>query len=167
MKDKAFQISSEEFIENPNYLQNYYLVKEIFDLHVSSFGGNKYIKKTKENIELIIMKAEKGDTQASLQLGYMFYYGFYGQPINFEKAFEYFYQAMLRGDSTGEAFVGYMYYQGIGVEKNLKKAHEIFKGGEAKKNFKCYNGLGLMYLRGDYLEKDLTKAYKLFKGTLN
>lgn len=164
MKDKAFQISSEEFVENPNFLQNYYLVKETFDLHVSSFGGNKYVKKNKENIDLIKMKADKGDAQASLQLGYMYFYGFYGQPIDFEKAFHYFYMSMLKGDSTGEAFVGYMYYQGIGVDKNLKKAYEIFRGGEFKKNFKCFNGLGLMYLRGDYLEKNLTRAYKLFKG---
>jgi TPR repeat protein len=166
MKDKAFAVSSEEFVESPNFLQNYFLVKEIFDMHLSSFGGKKYTKKSQENIEMILKKSEKGDQQASLQLGYMYYYGFYGQKIDFSKAFSYFYQAMLRGDSTGEAFVGYMYYQGIGIEKNLKKAFQIFQTGVVKKNYKCYNGLGLMHLRGDHLAKNLTEAYRLFKGRL-
>ena len=131
---------------------------------MSSFAGSKYVKKTKESIDLILMKAERGEAQASLNLGYMYYYGFYGQTINYEKSFSYFYEAMLRGDLIAESFVGYMYYQGVGIKKDLKKAYEVFKSGETKKNFKCYNGLGLMYLRGDFVEKNLQKAYKLFKG---
>ena len=167
MKDKAFAISSEEFVESPNFIQNYFLVKEIFDMHLSSFGGKKYTKKSSESIDLILKKTERGDQQASLQLGYMYYYGFYGQKIDFSKASEYFYQAMLRGDATGEAFVGYMYYQGIGISKDLNKAFEIFRGGVLKKNYKCYNGLGLMHLRGDHLKKNLTEAYRLFKGSIS
>ncbi len=164
MKDKAYNVATEEMVENPSFLQNFFLDKEIFDLHLSSFAGNKYVRKNSENIELIKMKAERGEAQASLHLGYMYYYGFYGQPVNFEKAFSYFYEAKMRGDASGEAFVGYMFYQGIGVQKDFKKAYETFKSGESKKNYKCFNGLGLMYLRGDHVEKDFQRAYKLFKG---
>jgi len=163
MKDKAYKIPSEEFVENPSYLQNFFLDKEIFDLHISSFAGNKHGKRSKENLELIKIRADRGDTQSILHMAYMYFYGFYGTPVDSTLAFSYFYQAMLKGDSIGEAFVGYMYYQGRGVDKSLAKAFEVFKNGEAKKNYKCMNGLGLMYLRGDYVEKDLARAYKLFK----
>ena len=165
MKDAAFNISTEEFLETPSFMQNFFLDSEIFDLHLSSYSGNKHAIKSNQSIELIMMKAEKGDPQSSLHLAYMNFYGFYGQPINHTRAFSYFYEAKLRGDLIGEAFVGYMYYQGIGIEKNLSKAYEIFRTGETKKNFRCYNGLGLMYLRGDHVEKDLSQAYSLFKGS--
>lgn len=84
--------------------------------------------------------------------------------MNKTLAFQYFYEAKLKGDVNGEAFVGYMYYQGLGVAQSLQKAYETFKAGESRKNYKCNNGLGLMYLKGDYVEMNIPMAYKLFKS---
>lgn len=163
MKDAAFRIASEEAFENPKILQTFFLDKEIFDLHISSFGGSKRLKKSKDQVLLLKMKADKGDAQAAVQVGQVYFYGFYGEAVNMTRAFPYFYQAMLKGEETAEAFVGHMYYRGLGVEANPKKAFEIFKDGDFKKNHRCSNGLGLMYLRGDHVAKNLTTAYRLFK----
>jgi hypothetical protein len=84
--------------------------------------------------------------------------------VNKTQAFQYFYEAKLKGDVNGEAFVGYMYYQGIGVGRSLEKAYSTFKAGESRKNYKCNNGLGLMYLKGDHVEQNIPMAYKLFKS---
>ena len=163
MKDAAFEVASDEILENPQILQTFYLDKEIFDLHIGSFGGQKYSSKSKENIEMMEIKAERGEVVSSLHLGYMNFYGFYSQPVNMTKAFSYFYEAKLRGDQTAEAFIGHMYYGGLGVPQNTAKAFEIFKTGDSRMNYRCSNGLGLMYLRGDYVEKNLSMAYRLFK----
>lgn len=166
MKDKSYKVAIDDLFGTPNYLQNIYLDKEIFDLRLSNFAGNKHVKTNKEKHSLIQMKSDNGDAEASLQLAFMHYYGLHGQSVNMSEAFAFFYKAMAQGDPTAESFVGLMYYQGLGVEQNLRKAYDIFLAGEQKKNYNCYNGLGLMYLRGDYVQKDLAQAYKLFKSRL-
>lgn len=71
MKDTAFAIASDDFLENQNFLQNIFLDREMFDLQLSSLGGNKHVSKNSENIELLVMKAQGGDREANLHLGYM------------------------------------------------------------------------------------------------
>lgn len=74
---------------------------------------------------------------------------------------------MILGDKPSLGMLGYMYYYGLGVEKDFKKAKEIFLKGIKKNIATSYNGLGLMHLRGDYVnnnKKDLIRAYELFKS---
>ena len=60
--------------------------------------------------------------------------------------------------------LGHMYYNGLGTQKNIQKAKELYMDGIKVKNLKSLNGLGLMYLRGDIGEKDYIRAYQLFKS---
>ena len=94
-----------------------------------------------------------------LELGNNYYYG-EGVPFDLKLAAEHY-----AASDTDEArcYLGYMYREGIGVEKDLKKAFELFT--EAAPGFAMVEfNLGLMYEKGLYVEKDPQKAAAYFES---
>lgn len=93
----------------------------------------------------------------------------------YKKAFEYYLKSANLEESWACNKVGFCYYQGIGVDRDLKKAFEYFNTGclAPIKNQCCWNKYNLakyFYLEGCYeanVEKDVSKAIDLLEEIEN
>tara|TARA_R110002111_G_scaffold144274_2_gene210429 strand:- start:122 stop:535 length:414 start_codon:yes stop_codon:yes gene_type:complete len=57
--------------------------------------------------------------------------------------------------------LGFMYDKGQYVEKDLKKAFELYSQSASMGNSTAINNLGYMYQHGEYVKKDLKKVFEL------
>lgn len=107
--------------------------------------------------------ADKGDMQAQVVLGQLYYQGGRGVEINHERALHYFLMAAESGNALALAFLGKMYSEGSPmVKQNNHTAMTYFRKAADKGNPVGQCGLGLMYLQGRGVEKDYGNALKFF-----
>ncbi|XP_041352762.1 protein sel-1 homolog 2-like isoform X2 [Gigantopelta aegis] len=107
--------------------------------------------------------ADKGDVQAQVVLGQLYYQGGRGVPVNHEQAHHYFLIAAESGNANALAYLGKMHSEGSPVVKQSNHtAMSYFKFAADKGNPIGQSGLGLMFLHGHGVEKDPTKAFRYF-----
>jgi len=106
--------------------------------------------------------ADKGDVQAQVGLGQLYYQGGRGVDIDYEKAFKYFNLAAEAGNGNGLAYLGKMYLESFHVDKDIDKAYKYFKKSADDGNPIGQAGLGMLYLKGDGVKQDYDKAMKHF-----
>ncbi|KAK3093184.1 hypothetical protein FSP39_012366 [Pinctada imbricata] len=107
--------------------------------------------------------ADKGDVQAQVVLGQLYFQGGRGVIINHERALHYFLMAAESGNANAFAFLGKMYSEGSpAVSQNNQTALTYFKKAADKGNPVGQTGLGMLYLNGKGVDKDLTKAFRQF-----
>ncbi|CAG5129534.1 unnamed protein product, partial [Candidula unifasciata] len=107
--------------------------------------------------------ADKGDQQAQVVLGTLYYQGGKGVQINHEQAYHYFSTAAQAGSGHALGYLGKMHSEGSPVvTQNNHTALEYFKKSADKKNHIGQTGLGMMYLNGLGVEKDTGKAFRYF-----
>lgn len=95
--------------------------------------------------------------------GYRYYSASDGYPLNYKKAYEYFKQSAALGVGDAINYLGCMYLDGKGVEKNIATAIEWFqKGVQAQNHWAMYN-LGRLYNIGQGVAKNEHLALELFK----
>lgn len=95
--------------------------------------------------------------------GYNYYKAVNGYPLNYRKAYEYFRQSAALGYGDAINYLGCMYLDGKGVEKNIATAVEWFKKGiQAQNHWAMYN-LGILYNTGEGVAKNEQLALNLFK----
>lgn len=93
--------------------------------YVTSFRriGNYYLKKDKNKAYDFLEKAvELNDPEGTCFMGY-----YYEQELNYFKAVEYYKRAINLGYKKAYAYIGTLYKNGNGVEKNEEKAIEYWK----------------------------------------
>nr|XP_022904422.1 protein sel-1 homolog 1 isoform X1 [Onthophagus taurus] len=114
-------------------------------------------------IEYYQLLAEKGDIQAQVGLGQLYYQGGRGVELDYKKALHYFGQAANAGNANAMAYLGKIYLDGSDeVEQSNETALKFFKKASELNNPVGLSGLGVMYLYGRGVEKDYVKAYKYF-----
>ncbi|XP_061172653.1 protein sel-1 homolog 1-like isoform X4 [Saccostrea echinata] len=107
--------------------------------------------------------ADKGDVQAQVVLGQLYFQGGRGVGINHERALHYFLMAAESGNANAFAFLGKMYSEGSpAVKQSNETAFNYFKKAADKGNPVGQTGLGMLYMYGRGVEKDFTKALKYF-----
>ncbi|XP_056021102.1 protein sel-1 homolog 1-like isoform X2 [Ostrea edulis] len=107
--------------------------------------------------------ADKGDVQAQVVLGQLYFQGGRGVSINHERALHYFLMAAESGNANAFAFLGKMYSEGSPVVKQSNEtAFSYFKKAADKGNPVGQTGLGMLYMYGKGIEKDFAKALKYF-----
>jgi len=84
---------------------------------------------------------------------------------NLEMAMWWYQKALDAGLNYVNACIGELYYLGEGVDKDCKRAFELFKKVEDQSL--PYYYLGLMYESGDYVQKDLVKAAEYYSKIVN
>lgn len=110
--------------------------------------------------------ADKGDVQAQVVLGQLFYQGGRGVPINHERAHYYFMMAAESANANAFAFLGKMHSEGSPVvQQDNLSALQYFKKAADKGNPVGQCGLGILYLYGKGVEKDYAKAFKYFTAS--
>ncbi len=65
-----------------------------------------------------------------------------------------------RGDASGQYNLGIFYARGIGVPKNMGKAHELFSLAANQGHIDAQNNLALMYIDGESVSQNYVEAYK-------
>ncbi|KAL8572082.1 hypothetical protein ACOMHN_026707 [Nucella lapillus] len=107
--------------------------------------------------------ADKGDTQAQIVLGQLYYQGGRGVAVNHEMAHHYFITAAESGNGNAYAYLGKMHSEGSPfIPQNNLTAFQNFKKAADKNNPIGQAGLGMMYLHGKGVERDLSKAFRYF-----
>lgn len=140
-------------------------VNALFYLGSCYRDGNRVEQDFKKSFELTLASAEKGHRDAENNTGCNYYNGL-GVVKNLKKSFEFCSKAVSKGTRVGACFLlGLFYYQGdesFGLEKDLKKAFELFTLAKDRIPKSKYY-LGLCYLNGEGITKDERQAHVLFR----
>lgn len=97
-------------------------------------------------LERMTRTAEEGNVDACLTLGYMYLYGENGVERDEKKAFRYYSMAAAQEDKIAVNNLGSLYYSGIGTEKNVNKAVEMFDKAARLGNGEAAINLAFIYL---------------------
>ncbi|XP_055878634.1 protein sel-1 homolog 1-like [Biomphalaria glabrata] len=129
---------------------------------VESQGANNSPMLDDDLLQYYHFLADKGDQQAQVVLGTLYYQGGKGVQINHEQAYHYFSTAADAGNGHAMGYLGKMHSEGSPVVKQSNAtAFEYFKKSADKSNPIGQAGLGMMYLNGLGVDKDFNKAYRL------
>ena len=115
-------------------------------------------------LQVLTRKANEGNVDAQLSLGYMYLYGDEeaGVTPDYAKAFEYYSLAANQGDNVALNNLGSLYYSGIGTKKNPYKAAILFTKAAELGNVEAAVNLAFLYLSGSGISQDNTKAINYF-----
>jgi len=69
----------------------------------------------------------------------------------------------MQEDYFAQDNLGWCFENGIGVDKNVQKAVELYQEAVKQKNVFAYVSLGLCYKKGIGVEKNIPKAIELFQ----
>jgi len=107
--------------------------------------------------------ADAGIYEAALELGIMYYDGFWIDK-DYKKAAHYYAIAAKEGSIRAICNLGYCYYYGRHQDVDYHKAYEYFNKGIVLGNdANCLYKLGDMYRYGYYVEQNLLYAFTLYK----
>lgn len=115
-------------------------------------------------LEKSIRLAEEGNLSAQLDLAYMYLYGINNIEQNSAEAVKYYTMAAEQNDPTAINNLASLYFSGIGTEKDVKKAFELFQKASDLGNDNASLNLAFLYLAGG--KKDDVrnqKAVELFE----
>ncbi|GET02861.1 kinase-like domain-containing protein [Rhizophagus clarus] len=127
--------------------------------------GEDTEKDERKAFEYYKKSAEQGHVNAKFQLGYCYDKGI-GTDINKIKAFE-LYEAAKEKNSDAQNYLGSLYENGQGIEKNPKEAFQCYKKAAEKKNKIAQYNLGRSYELGIGIKRDDKQAFNIYKELAN
>lgn len=89
---------------------------------------------------------EDGDVEAALTLGYMYLYGENGVEVDDGKAFKYYELAAAKDDVVALNNLGSLYFSGVGTNRDIEKAANLFKRAAKLGNSEAAVNLAFIYL---------------------
>ena len=84
-------------------------------------------------------------------------------PLDLAHAVRYYTQSAALGYSSAQCNLGYLYYHGLGVEKDLAQAFELFRRAVDAENSTAMFNLALLFLDPDSGYHDPSRAASLLK----
>ena len=109
-------------------------------------------------LELYSSLANKGNAQAQLSLGVMYYLG-QGVTQSNENAAKWFQRAAKKGNVLAQNLLGEMYDQGSGVPQDYKIAAKWYRLAAEQGDTHGQYNLGIMYARELGVPQDYIQAY--------
>ncbi len=146
-KEKKASITSGSIIEN---------TLSLFKKNTSSE------KKIDGPIEELVKKADAGDVEAQLDLGYMYLYGINGVNIDYKQSLHYYEMAANSGNAIALNNLGSLYFNGVGTEINYGKAIEFFKTASDLGSDDASVNLAIIYLGDSNSNRTLDTYEKVF-----
>lgn len=77
-----------------------------------------------------------------------------GSVKEFQAAFE-------AGDPDGAFYIGRLFEMGLGTDKDMRRAAQLYAAAASKQSAKAQNRLGLMHLNGEFVLQDYQRAAEL------
>lgn len=116
------------------------------------------------NIEELKAKAENGDIEALLDLGYTYLYGTNGVNTNYKQALAYYEAAAGKGSAVAYNNLGSLYFSGIGTNVDYPKAIHFFEEAAKLGSHDAAVNLAIIYLGNDSDKKDFDKIMGLLNS---
>ena len=123
-------------------------------------------KKEEKTISLdeLKKKAESGDVQSQLDLGYMFLYGENGVNVDYKQAIMYYEMAARKNNAVALNNMGSLFFNGIGTEVDYVKAISYFEEAAKQGSNDAALNLAIIYLgdnKKNKSQEDWNKIYDL------
>ncbi|MDL0089323.1 tetratricopeptide repeat protein [Campylobacter gastrosuis] len=121
------------------------------------------------DLKTLEKECENGVVKSCNLAGGQYYNGSFEAKQDYEKALKYFTKACEAKEDSEDKFsscfqLGNMYFFDQGVEKNPKKAVELYKKAcDGKEGYGC-DGLAVAYYNGIGVKKDEVKATAMFRN---
>lgn len=112
-------------------------------------------------LNLLGMLAERGDTNAMIELGDLHLEG-RGTPKNPAEAVRIYTRAAAQGNASAYMKLGYLYYEGTIIKKNYSIAISCFEKAAKLGDSLAYEILGDIYHSTDFPSRDVAEAYKYY-----
>lgn len=119
-----------------------------------------------ENLDELKSKADAGDIEAQLNLGYTFLYGVNGVNADYKQALLYYEMAAKQGSAVAYNNLGSLYFSGIGTDIDYAKAIHFFEEAAKLGSSDAAVNLAIIYLGNDAQSKsedDFKKVLDLLK----
>lgn len=114
-----------------------------------------------ESIPELTKKAEQGNVNAQLKLGYAFLKG-QREKINYQKARDWFHKAANQGNPQAQFELGKNYEGGRGVKIDLNKAFTWYRKAALSGNVQAQIRISIEYFYGSVVPEDKKKSKKWF-----
>jgi TPR repeat protein len=118
-------------------------------------------RKSKDAILWYVQSYKSGNADAvtrMMALAEDFRHGKNGQKENLPFAYQLYVNAAECGDVEARTKVAYCLYNGIGIEKDTKRAFALYEQLANEGNEKGMANIGLIYCKGEGVQKDIQKA---------
>jgi TPR repeat protein len=136
-----------EFNEESNDIKDSSSSGSIIENALSLFKKSPSTEKTfSGTIDELVKKAESGDVEAQLDLGYMYLYGVNGVNADYKQSLHYYELAANKGNAIALNNLGSLHFNGIGTEVNYAKAIEFFKTASNLGSDDASVNLAIIYL---------------------
>ncbi|KAL9651095.1 hypothetical protein ABK040_002812 [Willaertia magna] len=103
-------------------------------------------------------------SNALYELADRYFHGKEGNPVDYEKAFQFYQLAGERKNRNALYCLGVMYYNGIYVQKNLRLAYERYTQAAALNSKEAFLAMSDMVAKGESVPKDEHYAQQLRKA---
>ena len=120
----------------------------------------KYFTRALESCKIA---AETGDAGSQLEYGSLYYLGYTGIPVDYDKTLKWISKSAAQGDPSAEHTMGELYDFGFGVEKNQETAFAWYKKAAGGGVVGSQINIGLMYFDGVGTEKNKILGYTWVK----
>lgn len=128
------------------------IVKAMRRAGICCFSGTYTAKNEESGLYWAEKAAASGDAWGLLQMGLHTV-----ECQDFEAAFAYFYAAACQGDETAPFYLGELYMNGLGIERDLSQAASCFEEAARHENREALLRLGQLYSEESFQDEE--KAY--------
>ena len=109
-----------------------------------------------------IRRANEGNVDAQLALGYMYLYGEDGVAPDYEQAFKFYEMAANQNNQIALNNLGSLYFNGIGTKRDYLKAAQLFELAAKNGSSDAAVNLAFIYLSSEDNQNAHNEAIKLF-----
>lgn len=140
-------------------MKRHHIISSIFAFFMVQYcGGAPCVEMKYEEEALLEKKAEGGDATAAAELAERYSRG-EGCTTDYEKVYMWAKKAAETGDARGQRLLGSCYMLGVGgVEKDVKKAAELYRRAAEGGNVEAMESLAFCYSKGEGVPKDESLA---------
>jgi len=106
-----------------------------------------------KNFDELKARADAGDVEAQLDLGYTYLYGVNGTNIDYKQALTYYEMAAKQNNAVAYNNLGSLYFSGIGTDVDYPKAVHFFEEAAKLGSSDAAVNLAIIYLGNDNSDK--------------
>ncbi|MBV1959774.1 MAG: sel1 repeat family protein [Pseudomonadales bacterium] len=121
---------------------------------------SKYFTKALDSCEIA---AKTGNASAQLEYGSLYYLGYKGIPVDYDKTLKWISKSAAQGEPAAEHTMGELYDFGFGVEANKETAFAWYKKAANSGVVGAQINVGLMYFDGVGIAQNKTLGYMWVK----
>lgn len=142
-----------------------FIIKPISKFFNSGEDATQTDSTTQESfLDKSIRLAGEGKLEDQMNLAYMYLYGTNGVEQNFAESFKYYTMAAQQNDPIALNNLGSLYFNGIGTQRDVKKALALFKQSADLGNNDAAVNLAFIYLTGGRKDSERNRiAIELFQ----